>query len=317
MSIPILSIVVPCYNEFLVLDETTSQLSNVLSKLIQNNEVSEKSFILYVNDGSKDNTWIKIEELYKKNKYVSGVNLACNAGHQNAVMAGLTIAKDLSDIMITIDADLQDDVQVINDMVSSYKAGYDIVYGVRNSRKKDTFLKRNSALGFYKFMSALGVKSVYNHADYRLMSKRAVIQLMKFRERNLFLRGIVPLIGYNTTTVYYSRNERFAGESKYTLSKMINFALDGITSFSVKPMRLIFLIGLSFLILTLFLTIYTLISYFNGNVVAGWTSLILSLWFIGALVLISIGIVGEYIGKIYIEVKDRPRFNIETVLIKK
>lgn len=313
----ILSIVVPCYNESEVIDETSKQLTSVLEGLIHKELVSPDSFILFVNDGSRDNTWELITELYKKNRYIYGVNLAGNVGHQNALMAGLTVAKDMSDIAISIDADLQDDVSVIEEMVKKYGEGFDIVYGVRKSRQKDTFFKRSTALGFYKLMTGLGVKSVYNHADYRLMSKRALDQLMKFRERNLFLRGIVPLIGYNTTNVYYDRHERFAGESKYPLSKMLNFAIDGITSFSVKPVRLIFGVGVFFLIMTVFSFIYTLCSYFAGNIVAGWASLMLSVWFIGALVLISIGVVGEYIGKIYIEVKDRPRYNIETILTHK
>ena len=317
MKLLVLSVVVPCYNEFFVLDETTNQLSGVLSDLIDSGKISDKSFILFVNDGSKDNTWTKIKELYATNKYVCGLNLAANVGHQNALMAGLYVANESADLIVSIDADLQDDVQVIKQMVQEYYNGFDIVYGVRDSRNKDSIFKRKSAQGFYKLMSGLGVKTVYNHADYRLMSKRAVEQLMQFRERNLFLRGIVPLIGYNSTTVYYNRGERFAGESKYPFSKMVNFAIDGITSFSVKPVRLILSVGFLFLLLSIVAIIYTLISYFTGHVVAGWTSMILSLWFIGALILISIGVVGEYIGKIYIEVKDRPRFNIETVLLKK
>ncbi|MEI6053112.1 MAG: glycosyltransferase family 2 protein [Opitutaceae bacterium] len=316
MSSLILAVVVPCYNECLVLEETSKQLSAVLSNLIDTDKISDKSFILFINDGSKDITWEKIQELYKSNKFVRGLNLAGNVGHQNALIAGLSVAKNLCDIIISIDADLQDDVQVINQMVLEYNNGFDIVYGVRDSRKTDTFFKRNTALGFYKFMSMLGVKSVYNHADFRLMSKRAVEQLMQFRERNLYLRGIVPLIGYNATTVYYNRNERFAGESKYPLTKLINLAANGITSFSVKPVRFILLVGFLFLLLSIFAAIYTLISYFIGNVVQGWTSMILSIWFIGALILISIGIVGEYIGKIYLEVKDRPRFNIESILLR-
>ncbi|WP_455498803.1 glycosyltransferase family 2 protein [Coprobacter sp.] len=313
----ILSIVVPCYNESEVISETSKRLTSVLEGLICKRLVSPDSFVLFVNDGSRDNTWELITELYKTNKYISGVNLAGNVGHQNALMAGLTVAKDMSDVAISIDADLQDDVSVIEEMVKKYGEGFDIVYGVRKSRQKDTFFKRTTALGFYKLMTGLGVRSVYNHADYRLMSRRALEQLMKFRERNLFLRGIVPLIGYNTTNVYYDRHERFAGESKYPLSKMLNFAIDGITSFSVKPVRLIFGAGVFFLLITICAFLYTLYSYFTGDIVAGWASLMLSVWFIGALVLISIGVVGEYIGKIYIEVKDRPRYNIETILTHK
>ena len=311
-----LSIVVPCYNEILVLDETSKRLSIVLSGMIEAGKVSENSFILFVNDGSEDQTWAKIQELYSANKFVCGLNLAGNVGHQNALMSGLFVAKDTSDIIVTIDADLQDDVEAISQMVDEYYNGFDIVYGVRGSRDSDTFFKRKTAIGFYKIMSGLGVKTIYNHADYRLMSKRAVEQLMQFRERNLFLRGIIPLIGYKSTTVYYNRHERFAGESKYPLAKMLNFAIDGITSFSVKPVRFILLIGFLFFILSILAIIYTLISYFTGHVVPGWTSMILSLWLIGALILISIGIVGEYIGKIYIEVKNRPLFNIESSLLK-
>ena len=311
-----LSIVVPCYNEILVLDETSKRLSIVLSGMIEAGKVSENSFILFVNDGSEDQTWAKIQELYSANKFVCGLNLAGNVGHQNALMSGLFVAKDRSDIIVTIDADLQDDVEAISQMVDEYYNGFDIVYGIRGSRDSDTFFKRKTAIGFYKIMSGLGVKTIYNHADYRLMSKRAVEQLMHFRERNLFLRGIIPLIGYKSTTVYYNRHERFAGESKYPLAKMLNFAIDGITSFSVKPVRFILLIGFLFFILSILAIIYTLISYFTGHVVPGWTSMILSLWLIGALILISIGIVGEYIGKIYIEVKNRPLFNIESSLLK-
>jgi glycosyltransferase involved in cell wall biosynthesis len=252
--------------------------------------------------------------LYDKNPYVKGLNLAGNVGHQNALMAGLMTAKGYADVLVSIDADLQDDVSVIEEMVDRYKEGYDIVYGVRSSRDSDTFFKKNTALAFYRLMSWLGVKSVYNHADYRLMSRRAVEQLGNYKERNLFLRGIVPLIGYETTSVYYRRSERFAGESKYPLSKMFNFAIDGITSFSVRPLRLIATLGFLFLLCSLVAVVYTLYVYFNGETVAGWASLMLSVWFLGSLILIAIGIVGEYIGKIYLEVKERPRYNIEKFL---
>lgn len=312
-----LSIVVPCYNEKDVLHETASRLTGVLNKLVLAGKVSLDSFVLFVNDGSADNTWEIIKELFESNKFVYGLNLAGNVGHQNALMAGLMTAKEMCDIMISIDADLQDDVSVIETMVDKYKEGFDIVYGVRSSRKSDTFFKRNSALAFYKLMKGLGVHSVYNHADYRLMSKRAVEQLSHFKERNLFLRGIVPLIGYNTTSVYYERNERFAGESKYPLRKMINFAIDGITSFSVKPVRLIAATGFSLLIISLLASIYVIYAVSSGHAVAGWASIMLSIWFIGSIILISIGVIGEYIGKIYIEVKERPRYNIETLLCHK
>jgi polyisoprenyl-phosphate glycosyltransferase len=313
-NLPVLSIVVPCFNEALVIVETAKQLSQMVNKLVNDNIISRKSFILFVNDGSHDNTWNLIVDLNSNSDIICGVGLAHNVGHQNALMAGLTVAKDLSDIIISMDADLQDDVSVIKEMVLQYNEGFDIVYGVRKSRNTDTIFKRTSARTFYKLMMWLGVKTIYNHADYRLMSKRSLEQLVQYRERNLFLRGIVPLIGYNTTTVYYDRNKRFAGETKYPLTKMINFAIDAITSFSVKPVRLIFGLGVFFLILSIVSLIYVLISYFMGKVVPGWSSLILSVWFIGALILISIGIVGEYIGKIYLEVKDRPRYNIESIL---
>lgn len=309
-----LSIVVPCYNEEPVLQETTARLSAVLDALVRRQKISPDSFILYVNDGSRDKTWTIIESLHDTNSYVKGLNLAGNVGHQNALMAGLMTAKGYADALVSIDADLQDDVSVIEEMVDRYKEGYDIVYGVRSSRDSDTFFKKNTALAFYKLMSWLGVKSVYNHADYRLMSRRAVEQLGNYKERNLFLRGIVPLIGYETTSVYYRRSERFAGESKYPLSKMFNFAIDGITSFSVKPLRLIASLGFLFLLCSLMAVVYTLYVYFNGETVAGWASLMLSVWFLGSLILIAIGIVGEYIGKIYLEVKERPRYNIEKFL---
>lgn len=313
---PILAIVVPCFKEEAVLSETTKQLTVVLEKLTSQNLVSGKSFILYVNDGSRDKTWSIIESYYKTNKFVCGVNLAGNVGHQNALIAGLSVAKDIADIMITIDADLQDDVNVIQSMVLKYAEGNDIVYGVRKSRATDTWFKRTTALGFYSVMRNMGVKSVYNHADYRLMSKRAVEFLLQFKERNLFLRGLVPLIGYNTTCVYYDRAERFAGESKYPLKKMISFAFDGITSFSIKPVHMVLYLGLFFLLIAMGILLWVLYCYLLNKVVPGWSSLILSLWFCSGCVLTGLGIIGEYIGKIYIEVKGRPRFNIERTLLK-
>ena len=312
----ILYIVVPCYNEEAVLGETTKRLTSLLKQMIADGSIASSSKVLYVNDGSRDRTWELIEEFHHNNEHVAGVKLAGNAGHQNALMAGLTIAKESADIMITIDADLQDDINVIPEMVEKYQEGYDIVYGVRKARKTDTFFKRTTAQEFYKLMQKLGVKSVYNHADYRLMSKRAVEQLCNYRERNLYLRGIVPLIGYRTANVYYDRAERLAGESKYPLSKMINFAADGITSFSIKPVRLVFALGLFFILISFAILIYVIISYLLHRTVAGWSSIILSIWFVGGAVLVGLGIVGEYIGKIYLEVKDRPRYNIEEITIK-
>lgn len=310
-----LAIVVPCYNEEAVLEETTKRLTSLLDEIIKESQISRDSFILYVNDGSRDQTWSLIYQYHQTNKYVKGVNLAGNVGHQNALWAGLMVAKEYADIVVSIDADLQDDVVSIKEMVKKYYEGYDIVYGVRNERKTDTWFKKNTALAFYKLMELMGAKTIYNHADFRLMSKRALDYLSNFKERNLFIRGLVPLVGYKTASVYYDRAKRFAGESKYPLSKMLNFAIDGITSFSVKPIRLIILLGITFLLVAFCVLAWTLYSYFIGHVVAGWSSLMLSVWFCSGCVLTCIGVVGEYIGKIYIESKERPRYNIESVLM--
>lgn len=310
-----LSIVIPCYNEEAVLPLSISKISETLQVLTDERLVSNQSFLLFVNDGSKDKTWEIINEYHRRNPKVCGVNLAGNVGHQNALIAGLTIAKDRSDAVITIDADLQDDVNAIREMVIRFQEGNDIVYGVRANRKTDTFFKRATALGFYKIMGLLGAKSVYNHADYRLMSRRAVQQLLCFRERNLFLRGMVPLIGYKTERVFYDRAERAAGESKYPLSKMLSFALDGITSFSVKPVHMILYLGIIFILVTIAILGWVLYSWRTGQTVPGWSSMMISLWFCSGCVLIGLGVIGEYIGKIYIEVKDRPRFNIEQLLL--
>ena len=310
-----LAIVVPCYKEEAVLEETTKRLSHLLDELIGEAQVSADSFILYVNDGSRDQTWPLVFKFHTTNKYVKGVNLAGNVGHQNALWAGLTVAKKYADIIVSIDADLQDDVESIKEMVRKYHEGNDIVYGVRNERKTDTWFKKNTALAFYKLMELMGTKTVYNHADFRLMSKRALDYLLQFKERNLFIRGLVPLVGYRTAKVYYDRAERFAGESKYPLSKMLNFAIDGITSFSVKPIRLILGLGVMFLLVALGVLCWTLYSYCVGHVVAGWSSLMLSVWFCSGCVLTCMGVVGEYIGKIYVESKERPRYNIENILM--
>ena len=311
---PVLAIVVPCYKEEAVLHETHKRLSQLLDRLTTEGRISPKSYILYVNDGSTDRTWEIIKEFYKNTSYACGLNLAGNVGHQNALMAGLNAVKERCDAAISIDADLQDDVNVIPEMVERYMEGNDIVYGVRRERKTDTFFKRTTALAFYRLMKTMGAKSVYNHADYRLMSSRAIQQLCRFRERNLYLRGLVPLIGYQTACVYYNRDKRFAGESKYPFKKMLNFAIDGITSFSVKPVRMIFWLGCIFLLIALCVTIWTLRAYFLHDTVPGWSSLMISLWLVGGTILVSLGIVGEYIGKIYIEVKDRPRYNEEELL---
>ena len=313
---PVLAIVVPCYKEEAVLHETHKRLSQLLDRLATEERISPKSYILYVNDGSTDRTWEIIKEFYKNTSYACGLNLAGNVGHQNALMAGLNAVKERCDAAISIDADLQDDVNVIPEMVERYMEGNDIVYGVRRERKTDTFFKRTTALAFYRLMKTMGAKSVYNHADYRLMSSRAIQQLCRFRERNLYLRGLVPLIGYQTACVYYNRDKRFAGESKYPFKKMLNFAIDGITSFSVKPVRMIFWLGCIFLLIALCVTIWTLRAYFLHDTVPGWSSLMISLWLVGGTILISLGIVGEYIGKIYIEVKDRPRYNEEELLLR-
>lgn len=306
--------IVPCYNEEAVLNETHCQLSKIYDEMIHRGLISTDSLIVYVDDGSSDKTWDIILSLKKEWKYAGGVKLARNVGHQNALMAGLTTCKDLGDAFISIDADLQDDIHVIPKMVEKNLNNIDIVYGVRRKRDTDTFFKKATAIGFYKLMQLLGVNTIYNHADFRLMSKRAVQQLVSFRERNLFLRGMVPLIGYQTTCVYYNRAERFAGESKYPFKKMLNFAVDGITSFSIKPVRFVFILGIFFLFVSLGIFIYTLSSLLKGDVVPGWTSIILSIWFVGACILLGLGVVGEYIGKIYIEVKDRPRYNIEELI---
>lgn len=310
-----LAIVVPCYNEEEVLKIASQALREVLEDLVRKQKISKDSFILFVNDGSKDRTWELIEEEHAAfPAQVFGVKLAGNVGHQFALTAGLLTAKDMSDVTVSIDADLQDDVTVIEEMIDKFHAGCDIVYGVRKERKTDTFFKRTTAQGFYKLMGLMGVKTVYNHADFRLMSKRAVEQFSKYKETNLFLRGMVPLIGYQTDCVYYDRKERVAGESKYPLKKMLALAFNGISSFSVKPISLILSLGLFIIFVSILAAIYALISYFTGHVVAGWTSLILSIWFLGGLQLLAIGLVGQYIGKIYIEVKERPRYNIEKVL---
>ncbi|WP_411169610.1 glycosyltransferase family 2 protein [Clostridium sp. MB05] len=311
----ILYLVIPCYNEEEVLSETSTRLLDKINTMINNEDISKESKILFVNDGSKDKTWDIIEGLYNKNSIFSGVNLSRNKGHQNALLAGLMVAKEHADMVISLDADLQDDINVIDEFVKEYYSGSDIVYGVRSSRKTDTFFKRTTALGYYKVMNRLGVDLIYNHADYRLMSKRAIEGLSEFKEVNLFLRGIVPLIGYKYSIVEYERHERFAGESKYPLKKMLAFAWDGITSFSIKPIRIITSLGFSIFILSLIALVYSLVVKFMGKTQAGWTSLTISIWMIGGIQLLSLGVIGEYIGKIYNETKSRPRYIIKDILI--
>ena len=310
----ILYLVIPCYNEEAVLHETAKQLLEKMNSMFERGMISRESKIMFVNDGSKDKTWEIIEQLHASNPIYSGVKLSRNKGHQNALLAGLMTAKEKADMTISLDADLQDDVDVIDQMVEKYYQGNDVVYGVRSARKTDTFFKKFTAQGFYKLMQAMGVEIVYNHADYRLMSKRAMEGLSQFKEVNLFLRGIVPLIGYKSDVVTYERHERFAGESKYPLKKMLAFATDGITSFSIKPIRLITTCGILIFAISLVMLLYFLIVHFMGRTVAGWTSMIVSIWAIGGLQLLAIGIVGEYIGKIYLETKERPKYIIETVL---
>lgn len=310
----ILYMVIPCYNEQEVLPETSKRLREKYDNLIKANTISEKSRILFVNDGSKDKTWMLIEELHHKDSVFSGINLSRNRGHQNALLAGLMTAKDYADIIISMDADLQDDIDAIDEMIDKYLEGYDIVYGVRNKREKDTFFKRYTAESFYKLINSMGGQLIHNHADYRLMNKRSVEALAMYKEVNLFLRGIVPMIGYKTTTVGYERSERFAGESKYPFKKMLSFAVEGITSLSTKPIRFISILGLTIFIISIFMLIYILERYFTGATVAGWAGVAISVWAIGGLMLLSMGVIGEYIGKIYLETKERPRYIIEQLL---
>ena len=310
----ILYIVVPCYNEEEVLPETSRRLKEKLEALIAAGTISEESRVLFVNDGSRDRTWSLIEGLHRSDQRFSGVNLTRNRGHQNALLAGLMTARDKADMVISMDADLQDDIDAVDAMVEKYYGGCDIVYGVRSSREKDTFFKRFTAEGFYRLMNFLGAETVFNHADYRLMSRRALEGLSQFKEVNLFLRGIVPMIGYTTGTVEYERGERFAGESKYPLKKMLSFAMEGITSLSTKPIRYITALGFLVFAVSLAMLIYSIVRWAMGATILGWASLICSIWAIGGLILLALGVIGEYIGKIYLETKERPRFLIREVL---
>lgn len=312
-----LYVVIPCYNEEEVLNETTKRLKEKLMNLIAKKIISKDSRVMYVNDGSKDKTWELIKEINSKEKLFTGITLSRNRGHQNALVAGLLTAKEYADVVISMDADLQDDINAIDEMLEKYNNGCEIVYGVRSSRKKDTFFKKVTAEGFYKFMKLMGVDIVFNHADYRLTSKKVLDQFENYKEVNLFLRGIFPLIGYKTDVVYYERAERFAGESKYPLKKMLNFAWDGITSFSVKPLRFICSLGFIILFISFIIMIYSLVQKIGGNTVDGWTFITISIWFIGGLQMLSIGIVGEYIGKMYNETKARPRYIISENLNEK
>ena len=311
---PTIYFVIPCYNEEAVLPETTRRLAEKLQAMQSAGLIGKDSRVLYVDDGSKDKTWQLISQFHQEYPWVEGVKLAHNRGHQNALLCGLMTVKDRCHAAISMDADLQDDIDALDQFVTKFREGCDVVYGVRNKRDTDTWFKRTTAEGFYKVMHLLGVDVVFNHADYRLMSQRALEALSEYREENLFLRGIVPLIGYRSDTVYYDRHERFAGESKYPLKKMISFALDGITSFSVKPLKLISNLGILISVLSIFGLLYALISYFAGVAVSGWTAIVCSIWLLGGLQMLCLGVVGGYIGKIYSEVKARPRYRVEEYL---
>lgn len=306
--------VIPCYNEQEVLNETAKRLLAKMEKLISECKIDEASRIVFVDDGSRDETYSIISRLHSENERFCAIKLSRNQGHQNALLAGLMTVKDKCDAAISLDADLQDDIDVIDEFIDKFNEGCDVVYGVRSSRKKDTAFKRTTAQFFYKLMLFLGVEMVYNHADYRLMSSRALNALSNFKEVNLFLRGIVPLVGFKSATVPYERHERFAGESKYPLKKMFAFAIDGITSFSIKPIRMVLCLGVIIFLCSIAVLIYSLFRHFLGHTVTGWTTTVISIWALGGIQLLSLGVVGEYIGKIYKEVKARPKFIIEEEL---
>ena len=310
----VLYLVIPCYNEEKVLPETSRQLKEKLNHLILNEKISPESRIVFVDDGSKDKTWEMISHLHLQNKIFQGIKLTRNKGPQNALLAGLMTVMDHCDITISLDADLQDDINAIDEMVDKYHEGCDVVYGVRSARKKDTVFKKITAEGFYKLINSMGAEIVYNHADYRLMSRKALEGLQSFEEVNLFLRGVVPMIGYKSDKVYYERKERFAGESKYPLKKMLAFAWEGITSLSTKPIKFISLLGGLIFIISIIMLVYSLVRHFMGETETGWTSMILSIWSLGGLQLLAIGIIGEYIGKVYLETKKRPKFIVEKYL---
>ena len=314
---PILYLVVPCYNEEAVLQDTASVLQDKLDAIRKSGAVHHKSKVLFVNDGSKDSTWLIIRVLVDKfPRDFAGLNLSTNRGHQNALLAGIMTAKDVSDVVISLDADLQDDVDAIDEMLAAHRLGYDIVYGVRNNRETDTWFKKRTAEAFYRMMAGLGVDIVFNHADYRLMSKRSLEALAEFNEVNLFLRGLVPMVGYQSTEVYYARKERQAGESKYPLTKMLGFALEGATSLSIRPIRFVTILGLLALLVAIVIFFYSLSQYVAGNTVSGWTSILVSVWMLGGAIMMSLGLVGEYVGKIYLETKSRPKYIIQDYLNK-
>lgn len=314
MKVKTLYMLFPCYNEEEVLLETATRAKTKLNHLISNKKISDKSKIVFINDGSKDSTWDIIKKLHQEEKIFSGINLTRNRGHQNALLAGLMTVKDLCDFTISMDVDLQDDIEAIDEMVEKYHQGNDIVYGVRDNRDTDTKFKKNTAVLYYKVLKFLGNDSIANHADFRLMSNRALNGLAEFKEVNLFLRGLVPMIGYKNDVVYYKRNERFAGVSKYPLKKMITFAIEGITSLSVKPLRLISGVGVLSFAISIIFAIYFIIQHFLGSTISGWASTIVSIWAIGGLQLLALGIIGEYIGKIFLETKERPRYIVQDFL---
>lgn len=309
-----LYIVIPCYNEQEVLPETSKRLLQKYHQLIQDGKITTDSRIVLVDDGSKDRTWEMIEDLHASNTIFSGVKLSRNRGHQNALLAGLNTVVNLADAYISMDADLQDDINAIDGFLEEFEKGAEVVYGVRSTRTKDSFFKRFTAEFFYKLMNRLGAEVVFNHADYRLLSNRALQGLLEYKEVNLFLRGIVPMVGYKSAKVYYERNERFAGESKYPLKKMIAFATQGITSLSIKPIRMIISLGFITFLVSILMLIYFLVRHFTGQTQIGWTSIIISIWALGGLQLLAIGVIGEYIGKVYLETKQRPRFIIDEFL---
>ncbi|MDE6657898.1 MAG: glycosyltransferase family 2 protein [Oscillospiraceae bacterium] len=313
-EVPILYLVIPCYNEEEALPVTAKKLKSKMQDLIANYQISENSHVIFVNDGSKDNTWNQIELLHAEDNLFRGIKLSRNCGHQNALLAGLMTVRQECDIIISMDADLQDDIHAVDAMLEKYQQGCEIVYGIRSDRETDTAFKRSTAQGYYKLMHAIGVELIYNHADYRLMSKRVLQELSNYEEVNLFLRGLVPMLGFQTGEVYYSRAPRLQGESKYPLKKMLNFAFEGITSLSVKPIRMITSLGVSIFLISLVMLVYILVRHFQGYTVEGWTFLAVSVWGIGGLQLLGIGIVGEYIGKIYLETKHRPRYHLELYL---
>ena len=308
-----LLIVIPCYNEEEALPSTLKRMETLMNKMLGEKLIDKNSRVMFVDDGSADNTWQILKKGVGKTPFFEALRLSRNFGHQSAILAGMF--DNEADIYVTIDADLQDDPDCIVEMLQKIKAGADIVYGVRRERSSDTWFKRVSAQAFYRLLLMLGVKIVYNHADFRMMTRRAVEQLKRFPERNLFLRAVVPLVGFKSDSVYYSRTPRTAGTTKYPLKKMLSFSIDGITSFSSKPIRFILLLGVMLFVLDIVMSVYVFIAYFGHSAIPGWASLMLSIWFIGSLILIGLGVVGEYIGKIFVEVKQRPRYNIKDCLI--